>query len=129
MKISKKSQYGLRAMAYLANNERKFWSIREISEKEGISFNYLEKILSIIEKGGLLKSKKGIQGGYTLAKNPQEITVGEILKTLEGKMSLTECLGVESCAKEKICKTKKVWKKIQESIEETINSITLKDLI
>ena len=80
LKISTKSQYGLRAIVYLATSKEKINPLRAISKKEGISFDYLEKILSKLEKTGLVKAKKGVLGGYFLAKTPKKIKIAEILK-------------------------------------------------
>lgn len=130
MKISRKSQYGLRAMVYLANTGKGFCSLREMSEKEEISFSYLEKICSTLEKANLMKSRKGAQGGYSLARLPKEIRVGDILRALEGKMVLVECVGSKgSCYREGRCESFYMWKKLQESIEKTIDSVTLQDLM
>lgn len=134
MRISAKSQYGLRAMVYLAKFKDKISSLKEISEKEGVPFDYLEKIMSKLEKVSLVNSKKGAGGGYSLARSPQKITVGEIMRALEGKMALVKCVAEEkkerfSCPRKKICLTKNVWGKIQEIINSTLNSISLADLI
>ena len=129
MKISKKSQYGLRSLVCLAMTDKEFLSLREISEKEKISFDYLGKIFSKFEKSGIVKSKKGSQGGYSLALPSNKIKVGEVLRVLEGDISLVECVGNKKCTFKKSCKTINAWRKIQESLEKTINSISLKDLI
>ncbi len=130
MKISKKSQYGLRALVFLARNKNKVLSLRFISEKEKIPFNYLEKIFSQLEKKRLINSKKGVQGGYTLAVSPEKIKVGEVIKALEGEIVLVECVGTKGkCVMKRKCKTINAWKKIQDSLEKTINSISLNDLI
>jgi len=128
MKISTKSQYGLRAMVYLARFKSKISPLKEISEKEGISFDYLEKIISKLEKADLVKSKKGVQGGYFLAKKPSKIKVGEVIRSLEGEMALVKCLKY-FCPKEKRCLTKNFWKKLNNAIDSALNSVTLADLI
>ena len=92
MKISTKSQYGLRAMVYLAKFKGRFCPLRIISKNEDISFDYLEKIISKLKKAGLIKAKKGAQGGYFLAKSPSKIKLGEIIRALEGEISLVKCL-------------------------------------
>jgi len=127
MKISKKAQYGLRAMVYLAKNslKDKVCPIREISEKENIPFDYLEKIIVELEKAGLVKAKKGVQGGYFLIKKPKEITAGEIVRVLESTVPVS-CLG---CQMARICSTKNVWEKVQDSLDSTLDSMTLADLI
>jgi len=130
MNISKKSQYGLRAMLCLARSNDKFLPLREISNREGIPFNYLEKIFSNLEKEGLLKSKKGSQGGYGLSLSPKKITVGDIMRILEKRMILVECIGGSGiCYKDKYCKSKKAWEKLQASIDKTVDSIILYNLI
>ena len=137
MKISKKTQYGLRAMVYLAmrfNEKSKIRSLKEISEKEDISFDYLEKIISRLEKKGLLGSKRGVRGGYFLTRSPEKIKVGEIIKVLEGTMAPVKCIAKEKskrydCPRKRICKTLNVWKKTQDVLNSTFNSITLADLI
>jgi len=120
-------------MVYLAKtySKKRPCPIKEISEKEGIPFNFLEKIMSKLEKTKLVKAKKGIRGGYFLAKHPKEITVGKILKTLEGTTALVKCLGEKSfyCPRKRICKTVNVWRKIQKVLNKTLNSITLADLV
>jgi Rrf2 family protein len=132
MRISTKSQYGLRAIVFLARSKEKICPLRVISKKEGLSFDYLEKIIAKLEKAGLVKSKKGSQGGYFLAKKPERIKIGKIILALEGKGGLVKCIAKERryrCPLERKCLTKGLWQKIQSSIEKTLNSITLADLI
>ena len=134
MKFSTKSQYGLRAMVYLAKvfDDNQPHSLRKISEKENISFDYLEKIVSKLEKENLVKSKKGVKGGYLLAKAPSKIKIGKIIRALEGKTSLVKCIGQKGeyiCPMEKKCLTKSFWKKIQNSLNSALDSMTLADLI
>ena len=114
-------------MVYLAkhSSENKVCPIKEISEKENISFDYLEKIVSELEKAGLVKAKKGVQGGYFLAKEPEKITSGEIVRVLESTVPVS-CLG---CQMARICSTKNVWDKVQDSLDSTLDSMTLADLI
>lgn len=124
MKISKKTQYGLRAMVCLAKN-KKITSLKNISEKESISFDFLEKIMSELEKGKLVKAKKGIQGGYVLSKKPNKITAKDIVEILE-KTTTVDC---SMCGISKKCLTQNVWRKIDNSIQKTLKSITLAKLI
>ena len=126
MQISKKSQYGLRAMVYLAKkNSEEFFSLKDISNKESIPFDFLEKIMSKLEKRKLVMAKKGIQGGYVLAKNPGKITAKDIVGALED----TTAVDCSFCGKSKKCLTKNVWRKIDYSISKTLQSITLKSII
>ena len=132
MRVSAKSQYGLRAMVYLATCRDEVCPLKRISKKEGISFDYLEKIISRLEKAGLVKSKKGVRGGYFLARPPEKIRISEIMKVLEGEMVLVKCItGMKKyiCPLEKKCLARNLWKKIQSSLNTTLKSITLTDLI
>ena len=132
LKFSTKSQYGLRAMVYLARSKKKISSLKEISKREGIPFDYLEKIFSKLEKNKLIKAKKGIQGGYFLCRMPSKIKLGEIVRVLEGEMALVRCIASQnkySCPRDKKCLTKIFWKKIQDSLNKTLDSLTLADLI
>jgi len=133
MKVSAKTQYGLRAMVLLAK-KGKMCSSKEIAKKEGIPAQYLEKIISELEKAKLVKAKRGAQGGYILAKNPREINAGEIIKTLEGTMAPVLCIAKEKgkkycCPHEKGCLAKNVWQEIQDVLNATLSSITLEKLI
>jgi Rrf2 family protein len=127
MNISNKSQYGLRAMVLLAKSYKlkQIISTKEISQKEGVPFDFLEKILSNLEKAKLVKGKKGIGGGYVLAKNLNKITAKDIVKTLEN----TIAVNCSFCGKSKKCLAKNVWRKIDIAIDKTLKSITLADLI
>ncbi len=127
MRISKKSQYGLRALFRLAEKPG-FYPMREIAEREGISPDYLEKIFFELEKGGLIKSKRGALGGYSLAKKPKDINLKNILEILEKTLNLVECIDAK-CNREKSCPTASVWKALDLSLKEKLESITLEDLI
>lgn len=127
MRISKKSQYGLRALFRLAEKPG-FYPMREIAEKEGISPDYLEKIFFNLEKGGIIKSKRGATGGYSLAKPSEKISLKDVLEILENNFNLVECVG-ERCDREEFCPTASVWKMLDESLKKKMNSINLKDLI
>ena len=121
-------------MAYLAKCRDKICPLKIISGKEGISFDYLEKIISKLEKTGLIKAKKGVQGGYFLAKSPKRIKIGEIIRALEGDTVLVKCIAPirkrgYRCPRERKCLTKNFWQKIQKTLNSALNSITLADLI
>ena len=127
MQISKKTQYGMRAMVFLAKKYRKkeIAPLKDVSKKEAISFDFLEKIFSELEKVKLVKGKKGIGGGYILAKNPNKITAKDIVQTLE-QTTPVQCF---LCSKSRKCASRNVWKKIENNINKTLNSIKLSDLI
>ncbi len=127
MRITTKTQYGLRGMIFLAEKEGPV-SLKEIWKEEGISLDYLEKIFEKLKRSGLVNSKKGMRGGYFLAKKPEKIKVGEIIKVLEGEPYFARCLN-SFCPKEKKCKSKKVWKRLKNALNSALNSFTLFDLI
>jgi Rrf2 family protein len=126
--VTKKAEYGLRAMIILAKNykAKKICSVKFLSEKENISFDFLEKIISCLEKSKLLKGSKGSLGGYLLAKNPNKINVKDIINSLEGKKIMTNC---PFCPRNKKCIAKNAWKKIDSSLSKTLKDITLAQLI
>ena len=130
LKISTKSQYGLRAMIYLAKRRKDICPLKSISKEEGISFDYLEKIISKLEKAGLVEAKKGVQGGHFLAKKPSRIKISEIICALEGSRGLVRCTAKgRRCPMEKKCLAKSFWLKIQKTLDTALNSMTLADLI
>jgi len=133
MKISSKTRYGLRAMEYLAKS-KKICSIKTIAQDTTISSDYLEKIFSKLEKAGLVKSKRGVYGGYLLTRSPQKITVGEIVRVLEETMALVPCVAKEKekkphCPLKRVCATRNVWQKTKDTLNSTLDSITLTDVI
>ena len=131
MKLSTKGRYGLKAMFQLAlyKSEGPI-PLKNIANKQNISEQYLEQISSSLKKSGLVKSVRGAQGGYLLAKEPKDITVGDILIVLEGPISLSDCvLDEDICENSGKCVTKVVWEKIKKGIDDVINSITLQDMI
>jgi len=126
MKVLKKAEYGLRAMIHLAkNHNKKIISIREISNGEGIPFEFLGKIFLDLEKAKLVKARHGVNGGYSLARRPEKITVIDIVSLLEN-INAVNCA---FCPKEKKCLTKNVWAKVDKAVNKALGSITLKDLI
>ena len=128
IKISKRAQYGLRAMVFLAKNykAKKISSIKIISEKEGIPFEFLEKIIIQLERADLVSSKKGVQGGYMLLKNPKLISANDVVSILEDNKKPVDC---SLCGRKKDCLTKNVWAKVESALNKTLESITLSDLI
>jgi len=127
MQISIKSRYGLRAMVYLAKT-KKVCSVKEISQKEKIPFDFLEKIFSQLQKKGLVNSQRGVGGGYFLDKSPKKISVKEILGALENKEIFSiQCKRKHHFSKKK-CPIKKIWKRIQQVLNSTLEKITLADL-
>ena len=133
MKISTKGRYGLRALIDLAQySEIEPVSINSISARQGISERYLEQLMTMLKKAGLVQSIRGAGGGYVLAKDMSEISVGDVLRALEGNLEPVECAAFKpeyTCEASDGCVTKYVWQRINESINRTVDEINLKQLV
>ena len=131
MKLSTRGRYGLRAMFDLAiHYNEDHISLNSIAERQGISEGYLEQLIIPLKKAGMVKGIRGAQGGYVLAQPPAGITVGKVLRLLEGSLAIVECLNEESkCSNENECITRLIWKKISDSISDLVDSITLEELV
>ncbi len=131
MKISTKGRYALRLMLDLAiNYTGEYISIKSIAARQEISEKYLEQIITQLNRAGFVRSVRGAQGGYMLAKAPAEYTVGMILRLMEGSLAPVSCLdGDETCDRASRCVTQDVWLKIQEAVENVVDNITLADLV
>jgi len=133
MKLSTKGRYGLRAMLDLASNAEKGPStIHAIAKRQEISERYLEQLLIPLKQSGLVKSVRGSQGGYLLGRAPQDISVGEIIRVLEGPLSPVDCVSEQNpddCKRADKCVTRTIWTKIRDCIAEVLDSYTLLDLV
>lgn len=132
MKLSTKSRYGLRAMIDLASREGdEPVSLSSVAQSQRISEAYLEQLFSKLKKAGLITSSRGAQGGYKLACDPKEVSVGDILRALEGNLEAAACPGLSDtgCSSSEGCVTIYVWKKINESITNTVDSMHLDELV
>lgn len=132
MKFSTKGRYGLRAMIDLAvHSNGEYVALYKIAERQGISLNYLEQVFSILRKAGLVNSAKGSQGGYILSENPADITVGSILRVLEGTLSVIDGDVKNSSANEtsiRHCIKNNVWDRMNDALNNLVDSMTLEDL-
>jgi len=130
MKLSTKGKYGLYAMFYLAQHAgcgpQPLKAVAEI----GVPEDYLEQLLGNLRRAGLVTTVRGAQGGYQLSREPEAITVGDIIDAMEGPLSLSECLNDEgSCRRAGECKTRRVWEYLSSSINNLLQSITLRDML
>lgn len=129
MKLSTRGRYGLRAMHYLAENKDKgYISVSDMAKSLSLSESYLEQLIRTLKKDGIIKSIRGSKGGYALKKDPGDVTVGMILRSLEGDFSLSNC-SCEDLRCNDSCKTRDVFHKIDEAIDKAVNSITLQDML
>ena len=131
MKISTKGRYALRLMLDLAlHSGGSAVSLRDAAARQEISDKYLEQIVTQLSRGGLVKSVRGAGGGYLLTRKPEEYTVGEILRQLEGELSPVSCLaGGCRCSRADQCVTIEVWQEIQSAVDGVVDRITLRDLV
>ena len=131
MKLSTKGQYGVRAMYDLAQLYGGApQSVKCIAERQGIPEAYLEQLIAPLRKAGLVLSIRGAQGGYTLADDPEKITVGMIIRALEGEICMTDCLEYEdSCDKACSCPTRLVVRRVRDGVNAIVDGITLRDMI
>ncbi|PYG87452.1 BadM/Rrf2 family transcriptional regulator [Ruminiclostridium sufflavum DSM 19573] len=133
MKVSTKGRYGLKAVVDLAvKYDEGQISLKSIAQRQGISENYLEQLFASLKKSGLVKSVRGAQGGYMLSKPADRITVGDVLRSLEGALCPVECIDLDfpsECEKVDTCVTAPVWIKLRDKINEVVDSITIYDLV
>ena len=132
MKISTKGKYGLRAMIDLAQySEQEAVSISSIAQRQKISESSLEQLVAKLKKAGLVVSIRGAAGGYRLARPAAGISVGDVLRALEGDVRAVICTAQteEGCEGEELCVTKYVWQRINESIEKTVDEMMLDQLV
>lgn len=132
MKISTRGRYALRLMLDLAvYNTGEPISLKDVARRQQISEKYLEQIISLLNKAGFVRSVRGAQGGYMLKRDPAEYTVGMILRLTEGDLAPVSCVGAESVACERMqeCVSVRVWKQINDAVDQVVDGITLADMV
>ena len=130
MKLSTKGRYGARAGLELALRYNSGpVMVREIAASQDISMRYLEHILNSLRSSGIVKSTRGAKGGYELSKAPSDISLGDIVRTLEGPLDIVSCTSDLDCPKISQCVMHYVWKEVKESMEVILDRITLDDLV
>ncbi|WP_311492490.1 Rrf2 family transcriptional regulator [uncultured Anaerococcus sp.] len=129
MKLSTRGRYGLRAVCYIAENQNKgFIPVSEISEKLNLSENYLEQLVRILKKDGLIISSRGPKGGYKINSDLDKVTIGQILRSLEGDMTTSECVSGKYICNDK-CDAYDLFTKLDYLINSAIDSITLENIV
>ena len=132
MKISTKGRYAVRVMLDLAlNNNGECIKVKEIAARQGISEKYLEQIIAVLNKAGYVKSVRGAQGGYRIAKDPADYTVGMILRLTEGSLAPVACLedGADMCERCDTCETLEVWQELYNAVNKVVDGVTIADLV
>ncbi len=132
MKISTKGRYAVRLMVDLAqNNTGENISLKDVAKRQNLSLKYLEQIIPLLTKSGYVISTRGSNGGYRLAQNPKDYTVGMILRLTEGSLAPVACVEVEfnECPRKYDCCTIFVWKKLYKAVCDVVDNITIADIV
>ena len=132
MKISTKGRYALRIMLDLAQNSKgEYIPLKDISSRQGITIKYMEQIVPMLTRAGLVRSLRGNNGGYMLSREPEEYTIGEILRCAEGSLAPIACLEDETnqCPRKEECKTLAFWEGMRDVVYDYADGKTLKDLL
>lgn len=133
LKLSNRGLYGVKALYELARNYGNApINIKEISRRQGLPVSFLEQVLHQLKTEGLVISHRGVNGGYVLSDSPEKITIGDIIRALEGPIALCDCLSKtdknEESEKEAHCVTSGLYKKLGKMVEEAFDSVTLSEL-
>ncbi len=134
MRVSTRGEYGVRAMFDLAVNFGQGpIALKTIAERQMVSESYLEQLMAELRKAGLVHSKRGAQGGYELADKPANVSIGEIIRVLEGPITPVDCLDTETergpyCGTPERCVLRNFWKELQDSMTKVLDNTTLEDL-
>ena len=131
MKISTKGRYGLRILIDLATHDpEKPRMLKDIAESQQISEKYISRLVIDLRRAGLIRSVRGVKGGFHLAKLPEEITLLKVLETMEGPLSVVECVkSPEKCKRQMLCPARSIWKKLNDDIRGLTSKITLHDIL
>jgi Rrf2 family transcriptional regulator, cysteine metabolism repressor len=133
MRITAKGEYATQAVLHLAMQYPEVVAIHDIAERHHIPLKYLEQILLELKRGGILDSRRGVHGGYTLARRPAEISVGEVLRLMDGAFAESSCTHAETrlgsvCAEGPTCGLKQVWQDVQQSVERILFATSFEEV-
>ena len=133
MRISRKAEYALRALVAIARQPRS-WQIQELSTRENIPVKFLEQILLSLRHAGLLNSKRGVGGGYSLRKSPSEITLGEVIRILDGPIALVPCAAEQqgeecTCPDRQNCAVRLMMTDIRRDLAAMLDTRTIDDML
>ena len=132
MKISTKGRYAIRMLIDLSEHMNEgFIPLKDVSERQNISKKYLEQIVPLLNNGKLLRTERGAQGGYQIAKAPDTVTVADVLRLTEGSLAPVDCGGQNpvQCVRGSFCAALPVWQGLTQVIIEYLESITLQDIL
>ena len=133
MRITAKGEYATQAVLHLAMQYPEVVAIHDIAERHHIPLKYLEQILLELKRGGVLDSRRGVHGGYTLALTPAEVSVVEVLRLMDGAFAESSCTHAETrlgsvCAEGPTCGLKQMWQDVQQSVEKILFATSFEDV-
>ena len=132
MRISTKGRYAIKLMLDLATNDNgEPIRLKDVARRQEISEKYLEQIIPVLNRAGLLQTARGVQGGYRLTRRPEEYTLGDVLRATEATLASVACLeaGAERCPRQGECLTYPVWVGLDKVVNDYLDSITLQDIL
>ena len=131
MRLSTRGRYGTRLMVDLAQHHAEGpIPLAEIAKRQSLSVKYLEQLIILLKGAGLIRSVRGRRGGYSLARKPKEISIGEIVETLEGKLAVVDCVRApELCDRAPDCPTREIWVGMTQVLKEQLFSLSLEDIL
>lgn len=133
MHITYKGDYALKTLLYLTRAyDMKVVSIHEIAHQGDMPIKFLEQVIGLLKRGGFVKSTRGVKGGYALAKPPEKITLGEVVRFVDGPLEPIACVGSKSypgCGETAQCKLRKVLCQVKKAVSGIVDNVTLKDLL
>lgn len=130
MKLSAKERVSLRAMSEFARHYGGGpISLHEIARTQDLPMSYLEHVVSILRRAGLLASVRGAHGGYSLARDPATISVGDVFRAVEGSLVTLDCMRTGACDREPMCETRSVWQSVAARLAETLDGMALTDIL
>ena len=133
MRISAKGEYAAKAVLDLSLKYPGVATIHEVAERHSIPVKYLEHILLALKKAGLLESRRGVRGGYRLARPPEAISIGEVLRVVDGRFAEASCIEVDlrsryACPESNACGLRQVWQDVQSAVEKILFTTTFDDV-
>ena len=132
MRVTAKGEYATQAVLHLSLQYPEVVTIHEIAQRHHIPLKYLEQILLELKRGGILESRRGVRGGYTLARAPEEISVGQVFRIVDGAFAESSCIHNEMmggvCVEGESCGLKQVWRNVQNSVEQILFATTFEEV-
>ena len=130
IRITKQTDYGILLLTHLASNLERQLNAPELAAETRLPLPMVSKILKLLVREGLLVSHRGVKGGYTLARRPEQVRMAEIIAALEGPIAITECVDVSSdCSHQSLCPVRGNWQRINDAVRHALEGITLAEMV